>query len=197
LGRTTFAPGEVIAVNFIASPSFSERAWVGIIPSDIPHGSETANDEHDIAYAYLDKKVAGTLNFYAPGKPGRYDLRMHDTDDNGKEVASISFEVIKMTEGAELKLDQTTFKPGEEIRLTFTAPAAFTENAWIGIIPADVPHGSESENDEHDVAYQYLNKRTSGLLIFKAPEKAGSYDFRMHDTDKDGNEITSITFTVR
>ncbi|HEX7319888.1 MAG TPA: hypothetical protein VF399_05985 [bacterium] len=197
LGKTSFAPGELIAVNFVASPSFSERAWVGIIPSDIPHGNETTNDEHDIAYIYLEKKVSGTLNFYAPGQPGKYDLRMHDTDENGKEVASVSFEVIKTTKGAELKLDKTIFKPGEEIRLAFTAPAEFTENAWIGIIPSDVPHGNETENDNHDVSYQYLNKRTNGLLVFKAPEDAGSYDFRMHDTDKNGNEITSITFTVK
>jgi hypothetical protein len=197
IGKTTFAPGEVIAVNFVAPASFSERAWVGIIPSDIPHGNETVNDEHDIAYIYLEKKVAGALNFYAPGQPGKYDLRMHDTDDNGKEFASVSFEVIKATKGAELKLDKTSYKPGEEIRLTFTAPAEFTENAWIGIIPSDVPHGNETENDEHDVSYQYLNKRTNGLLVFKAPENAGSYDFRMHDTDQNGNEITSITFTVK
>jgi hypothetical protein len=197
LGKTTFAPGELIAVNFVAPPSFSERAWVGIIPSDIPHGNETTNDEHDVAYIYLEKKVSGILNFYAPGQAGKYDLRMHDTDDNGKEVASVSFEVVKTTEGAGLKLDKTAFKPGEEIRLTFTAPDEFAENAWIGIIPSDVPHGNEAENDEHDLSYQYLNKRTNGLLVFNAPKKAGSYDFRMHDTDKNGNEITSITFTVK
>lgn len=197
LVKTTFAPGEAITVSFVAAPGFSERAWVGIIPSNIPHGDETKNDEYDIAYLYLEKKVSGTLNFYAPGQPGRYDLRMHDTDDKGKEVASVSFEVVKTTEGAELKLDKTGFKPGEEIRLTFKAPAVFVENAWIGIIPSDVPHGSEAENDEHDLSYQYINKRTNGLLVFKAPAKAGSYDFRMHDTDKSGSEITSTTFTVK
>ena len=197
LSKTTYAPGEQITVTFIASPKFSERAWVGIIPSAIAHGSETVNDENDVAYIFLEKKVSGTLQFYAPGQPGKYDFRMHDTDENGKEVASVSFEVVKTTEGATLKTDKTAYQPGEEIRLTFTAPATFADNAWIGLIPSDVPHGNETQNDEHDLEYEYLKKRTSGLLVFKAPEKAGSYDFRMHDTDQEGSEITSLTFTVQ
>jgi hypothetical protein len=195
LDKTTFACGEEIAVTFTA-PSYPENAWVGIIPSDIPHGDETQNDEHDVAYVYLEKQTSGVLNFFAPGKPGTYDFRMHDTDDNGKEVASISFEAKVVTEGAELKLDKTIYAPGEEIRLAFTAPTVFGPKAWVGIIPSDVPHGSEDENDQHDVAYKYLDKKTQGLLVFEAPEKAGVYDFRMHDTDDNGNEITHIVFTV-
>jgi len=195
LDKTTFACGEEIAVTFTA-PSYPENAWVGIIPSDVPHGDESQNDEHDVAYVYLKKQTSGVLNFFAPGKPGTYDFRMHDTDDNGKEVASISFEAKVVTEGAELKLDKTIYAPGEEIRLALTAPAAFGPKAWVGIIPSDVPHGSEDENDQHDVAYMYLDKKTQGLLVFEAPEKAGVYDFRMHDTDDNGNEITHIEFTV-
>jgi hypothetical protein len=197
LDKNTFACGEEIAVTFTAPSSFTERAWVGIIPADVPHGSESQNDAHDIAYRYLDKQIEGVLNFYAPGKPGNYDFRMHDTDDDGKEVASVSFTVKMVTEGSKLSLDKETYAPGEEIRLTFTAPAVFGPKAWVGIIPADVPHGSEDENDQHDVSYRYLDKKTQGLLVFNAPEEPGKYDFRMHDTDDYGNEITYIEFTVK
>jgi hypothetical protein len=197
LDKDTFACGEEIAVTFTAPSSFTEKAWVGIIPSDVPHGSESENDQHDIAYLYLDKQVAGVLDFHAPGKAGNYDFRMHDTDDNGKEVASVSFTVKVVTEGAKITLDKETYAPGEEIRLNFTAPAVFGPKAWIGIIPSDVPHGSEDENDRHDVSYQYLDKRTQALLIFNAPEEPGTYDFRMHDTDDNGNEITCVEFTVK
>jgi hypothetical protein len=197
LDKDTFACGEEIAVTFTAPSSFTEKAWVGIIPSEVPHGSESQNDQHDIAYRYLDKQVAGVLDFYAPGKAGNYDFRMNDTDDDGKEVASVSFTVKVVTEGAKLSLDKDTYAPGEEIRLNFVAPAVFGPKAWIGIIPSDVPHGSEDENDRHDIAYQYLDKRTQALLVFTAPEEPGSYDFRMHDTDDNGNEITYIEFTVK
>jgi hypothetical protein len=94
-----------------------------------------------------------------------------------------------------LKLDKTTFACGEEIAVTFTAPN-YPENAWVGIIPSDIPHGSESQNDEHDLTYVYLEKQTSGVLNFFAPGKPGTYDFRMHDTDDNGNEVTHIEFIV-
>jgi hypothetical protein len=196
LEKTEFAPGEAIPVSFTAPASYENNAWVGIIPSDVAHGDEEVNDQHDLAYQYLNKQTKGILNFIAPGQPGAYDLRMHDTDKNGKEVASVSFQVKLITEGATLAIDKNTYAPGEEIRLTFTAPEVWGPNAWIGIIPSDVPHGSEEENDQHDVAYQYLQKRTQGLLTFKAPDKPGKYDFRMHDTDKKGNEITYVEFNV-
>jgi hypothetical protein len=67
----------------------------------------------------------------------------------------------------------------------------------VGIIPSDVPHGSEEENDGHDVSYRYLEGKTAGLLTFNVPEEKGSYDVRMHDTDNNGNEITSVSFQVQ
>jgi hypothetical protein len=51
-------------------------------------------------------------------------------------------------------------------------------NAWVGIIPSHVRHGGEAENDKYDLTYQYLKKRTSGILIFKAPARAGSDENR-------------------
>jgi hypothetical protein len=38
---------------------------------------------------------------------------------------------------------------------------------------------------------------TSGTMTFTAPGDAGKYDFRMHDTDANGVEVTSITFEVK
>ena len=123
---------------------------------------------------------------------------MHDgEDEDAKEVTYISFEVVLIKEGAELKLEKSEFEPGEEIGVSFTAPGEWGSAAWVGIIPSNVPHGSEAKNDEHDIDYHYLDMRTSGVLIFTAPEEPGSYDFRMHDTDNNGNEITSVTFTVK
>ena len=96
LYKTVFAPGEPIEVYFTASSDFPASAWVGILPSDVPHGFEVTNDANDIAYQHLNNKTSGTLTFTAPAQPGAYDLRMNDTDDasqNGHEVASVSFTV--------------------------------------------------------------------------------------------------------
>lgn len=196
LEKTEFAPGEEIAVSFTAPASCGEKGWVGIIPSSVAHGDEEVNDQHDVSYQYINRQTSGVMEFKSPGQPGAYDFRMHDTDDRGKEVASLSFQVELVTEGAQLTLEKTSYVPEEEIRLAFTAPGVWGSTAWIGIIPSDVPHGSEDENDRHDIAYQYLSKRTQGLITFKAPDRPGKYDFRMHDTDNGGNEITFISFIV-
>ncbi len=95
-----------------------------------------------------------------------------------------------------LKLEKNRFAPGEEIRLTFVASADCKSNAWIGIIPSKIVHGSESENDKHDIKYQYLNGKKSGVLTFKAPTKPGNYDFRLNSTDNNGIELTYVSFVV-
>ena len=59
------------------------RAARGIIPAKIEHGRESLNDQPDLAYLYLEGKTSGVLTFAAPRNPGRYDLRMHDTDSGG------------------------------------------------------------------------------------------------------------------
>jgi len=99
--------------------------------------------------------------------------------------------------GPSLSIDKSVVKPGEEIAVSFTALAEWNDNAWIGIVPSEVPHGSEATNDQYDLAYQYIKKRTSGTMKFKAPTTPGKYDFRMHDTDNNGKEITHITFEVK
>lgn len=98
--------------------------------------------------------------------------------------------------GQTLKLANSQFKPGASISVNFTALASYPNNAWIGIIPSNTPHGNEGVNDKYDLSYQYLKKRTSGSLTFTAPVKEGNYDFRMHDTDSNGKEVASVCFVV-
>lgn len=93
LTKHDYQPGETITVKYKALDSFAANAWIGIIPSNIAHGNETVNDQHDISYKYMKKSTAGSMTFTAPSRPGSYDFRMHDTDSNGKEVAHVTFKV--------------------------------------------------------------------------------------------------------
>lgn len=200
LEQVDFRSGGVIRVHFTAPTGMPEDAWLGIIPSNVPHGSEARNDKHDVAYQYLKGRTMGTLTFHAPSKAGTYDFRMHNTDNDGKEIASVSFTVDQVDNSmhydAFLQLDQSVYAPGSRINLHFTAPGSFAGDAWIGVVPADIPHGSEAENDKHDLSYQYLQKRTAGSLTFMAPSEPGEYDFRMHSSDKNGKEVFSVSFVV-
>jgi len=204
LERNSFRPGESIRVIFTAPGHYAADAWVGLIPSQTPHGSEAVNDQHDMTYQYVSKRTSGEMLFNAPGEAGTYDFRMNDTDNNGREVASVTFTVSApaaqpaQPQGGEatLRLEQTNFRPGEAIRVFFTAPGHYAANAWVGIIPSQFPHGSEAVNDQHDTTYQYVSKRTSGEMIFNAPGQAGTYDLRMNDTDDNGREVATVTFFV-
>lgn len=95
LDKEVYAPGETIKVDFTADKNWETNAWIGIIPSDIAHGSEGENDMHDLSYQFIQNKASGTMEFVAPFEPGKYDIRMHDADNEstGIEVAYVSFEV--------------------------------------------------------------------------------------------------------
>ncbi len=199
INKRGYAPGESITVTFSAPAGLPTNAWIGIIPSSVPHGSEATNDQNDVSYQYLNGSTYGTLTFAAPTTPGNYDLRMNNSDNNGAELTYVSFTVAGGTApaSASLGIVKYSFSPGESIPVRFTAPAGLPTNAWVGIIPSWVAHGSEGTNDQNDVSYQYLEGRTSGTLYFSAPTTAGSYDFRMNSSDNNGAELTSVTFTVR
>lgn len=204
LSKTEFLPGEYIKLKFETEGDFDKNAWIGIIPADIPRGDESRNDQHDVSYKYLNNKTSGELVFKAPEKPGTYDFRMHTSDRDGKEVTTLTFSVkeeeeeeVEETDETTLEIDKKIYKPSDEIVITFKAPDTWPKNAWIGIIPSDAPHGDETENDKVDVAYVYLNKKTSGEVTLKAPKESGSYDIRMHDTDQNGKEVEYVTFKVK
>jgi hypothetical protein len=199
LTKTKFMTGEAIPLTFKVSQKLDKRPWIGIIPSEIEHGDESRNDQHDVSYQYFDNKESGTLTFNAPKKAGKYDFRMHTSDGKGVEITSISFEVedaVTSDVTGEMSLERTLFTPGEKIMLTFKVSQKLDKRPWIGIIPSEIEHGDESRNDMHDVSYKYFDNQESGTLEFKAPTKEGKYDFRMHTSDGNGVEITSISFEV-
>lgn len=196
LPKTSFSAGEVVELAFQVAMPLPQGAWIGVIPSNIPHGSEDTNDQHDISYQYVGDKTSGTFSFHVPDQSGAFDFRLNDSDSSGSEIASVSFTVGDVKKEGTLKLSKTTFLPGEQIELTFTASDTLPRSAWIGMIPSKVEHGKEDVNDRYDIQYQYVEKKTSGKLTFTAPPEGGSYDFRLNSDDSGGVEIASVTFEV-
>lgn len=137
--------------------------------------------------------------------PADYELRLYLKFKTGSETLEATSRLTITDKDAatptpapapKIWLSKATFYPNEQIRVIFHAPSSWPKDAWIGIIPSNIPHGDEALNDRHDVAYQFIDKRTSGMMIFNAPGP-GQWDFRMHDTDQNGREFFSISFTVR
>ena len=94
----------------------------------------------------------------------------------------------------EIRLARPSFKNGEQIDFTFNAPE-LPDDAWIGIVPAEIPHGDETVNDQHETAYKYLEGRTRGSFSLPNPGP-GQWTMRLNDTDDNGREIAYASFTV-
>src|SRR5207249_6804502 len=100
----------------------------------------------------------GAMTFQAPLKPGSWDFRMNQSgEEEGKELASATFQVVAVDYKTSIQLIKTSFTPGEEISITLSTARRLPKTAWLGVIPSNVQHGTSQMNDQHDVDYQYIN----------------------------------------
>ena len=121
-----------------------------------------------------------------------------DTDGvevDGAEISETAVSDIESLDGL-MSLDKENYAINEAIAVTLMINTPLADNAWVGIVPSDTPHGSEAENDEVDVAYAYVSDAQDGVLVLEAPYDAGNYDVRIFSTDSDGVELDSISITV-
>lgn len=99
---------------------------------------------------------------------------------------------------SEITTDKLTYASGDTITVSYNLTGDTNEGAWIGIIPADTVHDSETEADAVDVDYEYLNGSEKGTVTFDAPADAIDYQIRVYSDDSgDATELAaSKTFTV-
>jgi hypothetical protein len=192
--------GTLVQVAFTAPSGYTSDAWVGLMSSEVPHGSALENAGQTIDHRYLEGVNQGVLEFAAPMMLGSYDLRMFSGGTDGVETAVTSFTVsdtgMDHVLQTEMRLDHRNYLAGESIEVFFTASPDTTESAWIGIVPSGIGHGSEAVNDQEALEKQYLQGREAGILIFTAPDYFAEYDLRFNDSDEDGSEVYYLTFRV-
>jgi hypothetical protein len=197
LEREVYFPGDQINIVVMAT-GYQDSAWVGIVPSAIPHGQEADNDANDLGYVFI--KDNNRLMLVAPKEPGDYDMRLNDDDAEGQEMASRTFKVeadpAPVTAPALLWQPNGAEQVNNKLEVRFEAPLTFASDAWIGIVPSDTEHGKESVGDAANRGYEHLQGRGRGTVLLQVPAEAGKYDLRMYDTDADGSEVASISFEV-
>lgn len=206
LNKESFSPAQEIEVRFELFPddTVDATAWAGIVPAEVPHGNEAENDIFDLAYAELANHRKGTLVFQAPEQGGNYEVRLFSSDNGGRELASVAFKVNAPElplSGNMLRLTKSFYQPGETIHLQASINAAdkADESAWVGLVPAEVEHGSEAKNDAAALAYQFMGPYLAGKMRFEAPQQPGIYDLRLHSSDKPevGVELAFVTLIVK
>lgn len=97
-----------------------------------------------------------------------------------------------------MKMGKDVYDVGEPIEVTVTWEGTPYDDAWIGVIPAEIAHGSEEENDAYDTEYFYLLEKNSGdTFVFEyAVSEPGTYTIRINESDGGGAELAWCGFIV-
>lgn len=93
IDKSIYDKGEIIQITFTKTDSTPGKAWVGIIPSSVPHGSEAVNDENDIIYRFIEDHPDGKLSFRAPTSGQQWDIRYNSNDGANQEYSYITFSI--------------------------------------------------------------------------------------------------------
>jgi hypothetical protein len=186
LDKTSFVTGEDIVVHFKAPSTFARDAWVGIVPSTVPHGDERVNDRQELLKRNLNGRTSGDLVFQGPPDPGIYDIRMFNNDDGGREVASETFAVEsggaslqgRPDSGARVVTGKRVYSRGEPVEIEFAGLPGNSQD-WITLVAASEPQDSFGE-------WFYTGGLSSGRHTFSGLLKPGSYEVRVYYDWPDG-----------
>lgn len=104
--------------------------------------------------------------------------------------------------GTTLTLDKASFLPGpnQKVKVYYTTDYPLFDDAWIGVIPPGVPHGPETEGNDHYITYAYVgdaqyDSNSKKYVEVEVPETAGNYDIRMYNTDSPDNNGIELAST--
>lgn len=79
LDKTEYTVGDNTEITGkLDAKDFGDEAWIGIVPSGVPHGDDERNDTYDTDYDYLSTLENGKFALTIPESAGTYDLRIND-----------------------------------------------------------------------------------------------------------------------
>ncbi len=186
LDASEYKEGGTLKVTVNNKTTANPSAWIGLFDEKTPRSSHSGYKD----YKYI--RSGPSFEFKVPEQAGNYEIRYY-TADPGEFVKAVSFRVggLDLSKVA-IQLNKEAFNPEENIEVAFTAHPDLPQNAWIGLFKADAAKGSYRGYLE----YQYLRKKTTGKLFFKAPATKGNYQVRMFFSDY-GRQLKSVPFQVK
>ena len=194
--KSTYTIDEGVDFSFTA-PKLPDDAWIGIVPVAIPHGDEAVNDSHDISYAHLAGRTKGDITLPNPGL-GTWTLRLHDTDNNGRELTHVVFEVVSslastesLHTGRTCEINILEARAGKPIRFNVNNRPSGNE-AWFGLYPVqatDQEHGEQHKN------WMYFRDVAQQNTLYLPPKSAGRWSIRVF-SDGGYNQIERLDFDI-
>lgn len=195
MGKDTYAANEIITATVEWTGTPYSDTWIGIIPDDVPHGSEEKNDEYDISYLYFTDRQSGDVFSFEDAvlEPGKYTLRINESDAGGAELAWCAFTVTESGAAAAAPVDSAA--NGMEKYVNQGAVIVYPAGEWV--------EGSMGGIEKAD-AVNYLPcirlsikgdslEECKALLTSEYGSKA---DFSMEDITVGGNNAVKCTYTA-
>jgi hypothetical protein len=204
-GTGPFTVGETLRVqvrmpeNRTFNTSYP-NAWVGLfrVPRTVEGGAKV--DAEMLALQNLGQRQAD-LTFTAPTDPGAYEFRLYDRGESFYRLASVAFRVeVPPAAGALTLAGRRVFGIGESIALKVQVPgnrhlSTPYPRAWVGLFRSQYAAVGGSEVEAEQLAAQDLTQPETGL-VFTAPDRPGTYEFRLYDRAGPYYRLATVGFAV-
>ena len=93
IDKSVYLKEERIEVSIDFDKLNKENAVIVITKTSTKHGNEKLVHENNEEYRYLSDFSELPFYMWAPANNGKYDVRVYENNNDGKELASITFEV--------------------------------------------------------------------------------------------------------
>jgi len=184
----TIKPAQAFDVKITSKLPMNDSAWIGIFKS----GSDRENQRGFTSYNYIRENKSDILTMLAPDQVGDYELRVYAAE-YGALITHLDFHLGKLElTGVEFSLNKTKYAPDEEIIVKYTGHKNLTDRSWLGLFEA----GTEKQNNNDFIDYQYLKPKIGGQLVFKAPSIKGLYQLRLFYNDVGPELLSPKLFSV-
>ncbi len=179
-------PSQPFEIKVESKFTMNPRAWVGVFKS------KEEDKNNYISYAYISSLQENILKMEAPSAVGSYELRFYAADP-GELVKTVSFSVGELDlTGLAFSLNKKEYNPEEDIIIKYNGHVNLTDKAWFGFFNSNATPGGYNQYFD----YQYLNPKTGGTIIMKAPTHKGNYQVRLFYADQGPQLLSPIPFLV-
>ena len=193
LDKKLAQPGETLTVDFTASSTPGDTAWIGIVPATAPRKGAQTGRNGSLSSESVAGRSKGSVALTVPEELGSYEVRFFAAN-NGPELASVAFEATIRT--TSIHLEKNKYAPRETVDVFYSIEDV-TPMAWIGIVSSTLVSKEPDKNSDRAQQKRSLEGRIGGNLTFTAPAEPGLYELRMFSNETDGELLFKKMFLVR